>query len=162
MSNSGMSDSAYRPLPRTFSVLVGCTTLAILIQAVTAGMFVNQGGRDSWVSVHGVIADITWVIALITAIVGFRQVRRGHLRLWLGSLALFVLALVQTGIGHLISDGGMDSLIVVHVPLAMLIFAFAIWLSIATAQVRRGTAVSPYGDDASQPAREPFPTAYRR
>lgn len=157
-----MSNSEHGPLPRAFSVLVGCTTFAILTQAVTAGMFVNQDGRDSWVSVHGVIADVTWAVALATALVGFRQVRRGHLRLWLASVGLFVLVLAQTGIGHLISDGGMDSLIVVHVPMAMLVFALAIWLSVATAHARRGIPVVPYGDERSQPAHEPLPTAYRR
>ena len=40
---------------RTYAVLVGLTTLSILIQAVTAGLFVNQNGGapDAWTEVHG-------------------------------------------------------------------------------------------------------------
>lgn len=134
-----------------FLRLVGLTSLAVLVQAVTAGIFVNQEGRDSWVDVHGVIADVTWVLALVTAIVAFRRVRQVHRALWIGSAALFVLALAQTGIGHLITDGGMDGLIVVHVPLAMVIFGLTVWLSVTAARSRRhGSGPVPYGEEPAR------------
>lgn len=134
-------------LPKSFSALIGVSTTAILLQAVTAGVFVDQSGRDSWVTVHGVIADATWVTALLAAVVAFRQVRRAWPALWAASAALFLLALAQTGLGHLITDGGQDWLLAVHVPLAMVIFGLAIWLAVATARLRRGSPVDPYGAD---------------
>jgi heme A synthase len=127
-------------------VLVGLTSLGVLVQAVTAGLFVNQDGRDSWVDVHGVVADVTWVLALVTAAYAFHRLRRTHRTLFVGATALFVLALAQTGLGHLITDKGMDGLIVVHVPVAVLLFGLATWLSVATSRLRR-QAPDPYGPD---------------
>lgn len=140
-------------LPRWFAALVGVTALGIFLQAVTAGLFVNQDGRDGWVTVHGVIADATWVAALVTALVGVRSVRRSHPRLWWGAAALFVLVLAQTGLGHLITDGGQDGLIVVHVPLAFVVFGLTIWLSVVAARTRRDSALAtPYLDERQSTA----------
>lgn len=137
-------------VPKSLTILIGLTSSAILLQAVTAGVFVDQSGRDSWVTVHGLIADATWVLALVTAIVAFRSVRRARPELWVGSATLFVLALAQTGLGHLITDGGMDGLIVVHVPLAMIVFGLAIWLAVTAARPHR-FAVDPYGEAEHTP-----------
>lgn len=41
-------------------------------------------------SVHGVIADATWVLALITAGYAYRRVRPVRRDLWIGSAVLFV------------------------------------------------------------------------
>ena len=146
-------------VPRTFVRLVGLTAVGVLLQAVTAGVFVGQDGRDSWINAHGVIADVTWVLALVTAVYALRRVRpTGHRRLWIGSALLFVLALAQTGIGHLITDAGMDGLIVVHVPLAMLIFGLAAWLSHAAVTARRATSpVDPYGGAGTERTRSRTP-----
>lgn len=122
---------------RLLTGLVGGASAAVFLQAFSAGVFVDSAGRDSWITVHGVIADLTWVTALVTAVVAFRQLRRTHRRLWLGAATLFLLALAQTGIGHLITDEGMDGLVVVHIPLAMAIFGLAVWLSLTTARARR-------------------------
>lgn len=35
-------------VPKLFVRLVGLTAVAVLAQAVTAGAFVKQDGRDSW------------------------------------------------------------------------------------------------------------------
>ena len=142
------------PAPsRLFTLLIGATCSAILLQAITAGVFVNQDGRDSWVSVHGVIADVTWVVALAAAVVAFVRMRHTQRLLWRAAAVLFVLLLAQTGVGHLITDGGVDGLIVVHVPLAMLIFGLAVWLSVATARASRGadSPMEPYADEPAQP-----------
>jgi hypothetical protein len=40
-----------------------------------------------------------------------------------------VLALAQTGIGHLITDDGHDWLIAIHVPLAFVIFGLTSWIT---------------------------------
>ena len=51
-----------------------------------------------------------------------------------------VLLLVQTVLGHLITDVEADGLIGVHVPVALLVFGLAVWLSIRGAAVRRRSA----------------------
>lgn len=53
---------------------------------------------------------------------------------------LFVVTLIQTGIGHLITDKGMDWLIMVHVPLAFVVFAAAGYLSVWAIRVRHQVA----------------------
>jgi hypothetical protein len=120
-----------------FAALTGLTSLAIFLQAITAGQFVSQDGRDSWITAHGVIADVAWGLALITAIYGAVTVRRVVPRLVLAAAVLFVLTLAQTGIGHLITDQGQDGWIAVHVPLAFVIFGLTLWLSLRTALARR-------------------------
>jgi hypothetical protein len=144
------------------ALFVGALTLsatAVFLQAVTAGMFVSQDGRDSWVSVHGVIADVTWVAALIAAAVALARLRRVHHVLTIGSALLFVLTLGQTGIGHLITDKGMDGLIVVHVPLAVVIVAVATLLLVEVVRARRSLVpVEPYADEQPQD----LPVANRR
>lgn len=146
--------------PRAFAALVGLATLGIVVQAVTAGIFVNQEGRDGWVTVHGVVADVTWVSALAAAAYAVARMRRTHRRLTVAAAAFFVLLLAQTGIGHLITDKGMDGLIAVHVPLAVLLFGLAIWLAVASAHARRRVhpALDPY---AAEPAAEPLEVANR-
>ena len=122
---------------RTFAVLSALTTLAVLLQAVTAGQFVQREGQDSWVTVHGVIADASWVLALITAGYGFRKIRDTHRPLVRAAAALFVITLAQTGIGHLITDDGQDGWIAVHVPLAVVIFGLTGWLTLHAVRVAR-------------------------
>jgi hypothetical protein len=154
-----------RSLPPLFVVTLALATALVFLQAVIAGVFVNQDGRDSWVTVHGVVADATWVAALVAAVVGLLRVRRTRPTLAWGTAALFVLTLAQTGIGHLITDKGMDGLIVVHVPLAVLIFGLATWLMVDLGRVSRGggIAAEPYAAEprATQRA-NPLPVANDR
>jgi hypothetical protein len=147
-------------LPRTFIAALVLSSFGLLVQAVTAGLFVNQDGRDSWVSVHGVIADVTWASALVAACVGLARMRRSRPSLAYGATALFLLALAQTGLGHLITDRGMDALIVVHVPVAVVLFGLATWLLIGVARAHRvlPDVIDPYVDEAA----EPLPLANRR
>jgi heme A synthase len=139
----GMTTAATPTAPRgirLFNALVGVTTLGIFLQAITAGEFVSQKDRDGWIAVHDVIADITMVFALATALVGLVLVRSTDRILAWSSLVLLVLLLVQTMLGHLITDAKADGLIGIHVPLAFVIVALAVWLAIRGAQVRRRTA----------------------
>lgn len=126
---------------RVFAALTGLTSLAILLQGVLAGAFVDKDNEDSLITAHGVVADVSWGLALITTIVGWRVLHGRERRLLAGTAVLFGLTLAQTGIGHLITDGGHDSLIVVHVPLAMLVFGLTVWLSVRAAGLRRRLAV---------------------
>ncbi|MDQ2850769.1 MAG: hypothetical protein M3Y49_08545 [Actinomycetota bacterium] len=121
------------------------TSVAILVQAVTAGAFVNKTGSDTWVTAHGVIADASWVLALISAAIGWIWIRQATPRLAQWAIALFVLTLAQTGIGHLITDYGYDSLIAVHVPLAMIIFGLTVWITARAGRLHRVNTGQPAG-----------------
>jgi hypothetical protein len=119
------------------TALVWLTTVAIFCQAIIAGQFVSQDGRDGWITVHGVVADASWVLSLATVAVAFVTLRHHFPMLVRSAAALFVVTLLQTGIGHLITDSGMDWLITVHVPLAFVVFAVAGYLSVWAVRVRR-------------------------
>lgn len=122
------------------TVLVWITAVAIFCQAVTAGQFVAQGGKETWVEMHGVVADISWVLALISAGYAYFALRTHFPVLVRWSVVLFVATLAQTGIGHLITDLGMDWMVMVHVPLAFVVFAAAGYLSVWAVRVRRQVA----------------------
>ena len=122
---------------RPFSLLATLTSIAIFCQALTAGQFVSQDGKDSWITVHGVIADISWVMALITAGYAFKTLRASRPRMVVWCATLFVITLAQTGIGHLITDDGHDWLIGIHVPLAFIIFGLTTWISTKAIRLAR-------------------------
>jgi hypothetical protein len=122
---------------RLFNALIGVTTLGIFLQAITAGEFVSQEHRDGWITAHNIIADVTIVVALVTAVVGLVAVRATDRVLAWSGLVLFVLLLLQTVLGHLITDAEADGWIGVHVPLAFIIVGLAVWLSVRGALVRR-------------------------
>lgn len=138
-------------IPSLYAALLGLTTLAIFVQPITAGLFVNresQSNYDSLVTLHGVTADISWVLALVTASYALWKVRPFAPLIAWATAALFVTDIVQTGIGHLISDNGQDWLLYVHVPLAFVVFGLAIWLSVRSAMLRRQPPVA-YPDRGS-------------
>jgi hypothetical protein len=133
-------DSVSAGRVRAFFVLSTLTTLAIWFQGVTAGQFLSQD-NEAWVTTHGVIADASWVLALATAVVGFWGIRTVAPRLVMWAAALFVLALAQTGVGHLMTDYGKD-LVAVHVPLAMAVMGLTVWVTIRAARADRLVHVS--------------------
>jgi hypothetical protein len=123
---------------RDLKVLVGTmhlTLTLLLAQAILAGFFVsdvyskNKGG-DSLVTTHGVVADAVWVVALLATAYCVVKLHRSAPALMAMTGAYFVLALVETGIGHLISDdsllgisGNRNGLIAGHIPIAIVLFA---------------------------------------
>ncbi len=125
---------------RLFNALVGVTTLGIFVQAVTAGEFVSQENRDGWITAHDISGNATIVVALVTAVLGLVLVRATDRVLAWSALVLFVLLILQTVLGHLITDAKADGWIGVHVPLAFVIVALAVWLAVRGAQVRRRSA----------------------
>lgn len=125
---------------RPFNALVGVTTLGIFLQAITAGEFVSQKDRDGWITAHNIIANVTILVAVVVAVIGLVLVRTSDRILAWGGLALAVLLIIQVVLGHLITDAEADGWIGVHVPLAFVIVALAVWLSIRGAQVRRRSA----------------------
>jgi heme A synthase len=97
---------------------------------------VSQEGKDGWITVHGIVADASWVLSLITVGYAFFTLRRHFPVLIRLAVALFAVTLLQTGIGHLITEAGVDWLIAVHVPLAFVVFAVAGYLSVWAVRVR--------------------------
>jgi ABC-type uncharacterized transport system permease subunit len=122
---------------RVFSALVGLTSLAIFLQAITAGEFVSQKDRDGWINAHDVIANIVALLALATMIFAIVALRKYSRPLLIGTIALFVLVVIQTFLGHQITDNHQDWLIGIHVPLAFIIFGIAVWLPIQSVALRR-------------------------
>src|SRR5206468_10724919 len=113
----------------------------IFLQAVTAGQFVSQDHRDGWIAAHSVVGALAVLAALVTAIAALITMRRSAPSLTWGSVALFVLLVVQYVIGNFITEGHLDGWIGVHVPLAFVIFGLTIWLSIRASAARRASAV---------------------
>ncbi len=135
-----------QPSPSTlkwFSALVGLTSLAIFVQAVTAGEFVSQKNRDGWISAHDIVSDVVAVLALALAIFTIVRLRKASRPLLVGSIVLLVLVVIQIVLGHQITDNKQDWLIGVHVPLAFIIFGIAVWLPINAIALRRASAKTP-------------------
>ena len=116
-----------------FSALVGLASLAVLLQGLWAGIFLeHDGGRDDaggWIDVHARGGEVALVLAVAaTALALWRH--RSRRDLWIGSLALVVLLVIESYLGGLIRDDGKDNLTAVHVPLAMAIMAVSVWLPV--------------------------------
>ncbi len=93
----------------------------------------------------GLVADLSWVLALVTAVVGYPSIGRATPRLEYWAIALFVLTLAQTGLGHLITDYKDDWVIEVHVPLAMVIFGLTVWITVRAGRLHRVNIGAPAG-----------------
>jgi hypothetical protein len=114
-----------------FSALIGLTALAVLLQGLWAGIFLQHDGhRDDaagWIDVHAHGGEVAIGLAVVTTVVAVVWLRARR-DLWAGSALLVVLLVVEAYLGGLIRDEGKDVLTAVHVPLAMLIMAMAVWL----------------------------------
>jgi uncharacterized membrane protein len=141
-----MTTSSSPQHPRTsrlFAPLAGVTSVSILCQAVTAGQFFTEEGREAWIVVHNIVGYVTLVLAVATAVVGLRAFRKSAPSLGWASLALAVLVAVQLVIGHLITDAEQDGWIGVHVPLALVVFGLTGWLAVKSAALRRLRSTAP-------------------
>ncbi len=124
---------------RVFNMFAGITTLAVFLQAISAGLFMAL--RDSgggWVTTHQIVAYVAIVLAVVTAVIGIASLRASAPGLMWSAIALAVLLIAQTGIGQ--SLNAAPGLVAVHVPLAFIVFALTIWLSVRGAVVRRQLA----------------------
>jgi hypothetical protein len=122
-----------------FSVLTGLAGVAILLQGLWAGIFLEHDGArdaaDSWIDVHATGGEVAIALAALAAVAGFVQLRSRR-ELWIGALALTVLLILEAYIGGLIRDDGQDTLTAFHLPFAMALMALAVWLPLR-ATVRR-------------------------
>jgi hypothetical protein len=120
-----------------FVSLVGLTGLAVVLQGLWAGIFLeHDGGRDSaggWIDVHARGGDVAIVLALAAAVVAFVTMRARR-DLWIGGAVLVVVLILEAYIGGLIRDDSKDALTAVHVPLAMIIMGLVAWLSARAAR----------------------------
>ena len=123
-----------------FSALIGLAALAVLLQGLWAGIFLeHDGGRDqagSWIDVHARGADIAIVLAALAAVVAFWKLRERR-ELWIGSVVVVVLLVIESWLGGQIRDAGKDSLTALHVPLAMALMGLVVWLPFRAARLRR-------------------------
>jgi uncharacterized membrane protein len=125
-----------------YSALIGISALAVLLQGLWAGIFLEHDGhRDaasSWIDVHARGADVALLFAVLATVYAFWK-RRARTDLWIGGFVFSVLIVVESYIGGLIRDDSKDTLTAVHVPLAMAIMALAVWLPVrarSTSSVR--------------------------
>lgn len=121
-----MTDVDVRPVTRglgALRVLIGINGLAILAQALFAGMFL--GGDAAMKDVHGMGAFVVHAagLGLLVVAVLYWRPWRGSGFPALASLVLFLAGLVQ-------SMTGGSGATAVHVPLGMAMFGLTVWLGV--------------------------------
>ena len=126
-------ETASRGTARTtlFSALTGLASLAVLLQGLWAGIFLEHDGRrddaGGWIDVHARGGEVALVLAVAATVVALWR-HRPRKDLWIGSLALVVLLVLESYLGGLIRGDSKDTLTAVHVPLALAIMAVSVWL----------------------------------
>ncbi|WP_236793718.1 hypothetical protein [Amycolatopsis sp. GM8] len=125
-------DHALKSAPG-FTVLNGLVLLGVLFQGVSAGLFMGRLGT-AWVHVHQITAVAMALVALAAAILAIVTLRRRPV-LVAQSVGLFVLLVVETGLGE--AAGDRHSLVAAHVPVAILITALSAYLTVAAARPSR-------------------------
>src|ERR1700749_5131513 len=112
------SPSQLRTHDPLFSALVGLAAIAILLQAVWAGIFIrSEKANDAhWVDVHARGADVAIALAMLALAVAIWRLRSRR-DLIIGSAVLVVLLIAEAYIGGLIGDH--EALEVIHFPLAL-------------------------------------------
>jgi len=125
--------SATRARSRLFSALIGLSAVAVLLQGLWAGLFVQEGQdyKDSWVGVHARGADLAIALAVVATVVALVKLRSRR-DLVVGSIAFVVLLVLEAYLGGLIGDHA--GLTAVHFPLAMALMGLAVWLPVRAAR----------------------------
>ena len=122
-----------------FAALVGISALAVLLQGLWAGIFLEHDGeRDaasSWIEVHARGGEVALAFAALATAYAIWK-RRSRRDLWLGGIAFTVLLALEAYIGGLIADESKDTLTAVHIPIAMALMGLAVWLPVRAAQDR--------------------------
>jgi hypothetical protein len=113
-----------RPHP-VWSALVGLTTLGVLLQGLWAGLFLRPDAGGPWYSIHQHGGEATVTLAALATIAAALWLRTRR-DLLVGTALLLVLLVAEYFLGR----AGEGSL-VLHLPLALLIMAVAVWLPMA-------------------------------
>lgn len=123
---------------RAFSVLTGLAALAVLLQGLWAGMFLEHDGQrdaaSSWIDVHATGGEVAIALAALATLWALFRLR-GRRDLVVGAAVLTILLVLEAYLGGLIRDDGKDALTPVHIPLAMLLMGIAVWLPFRAARV---------------------------
>jgi hypothetical protein len=128
---------------KAISAIVGILSLGVLVQAVTGGIFAREPRHKGLINAHSAIAYLVAVLALAVVVVGYVmwRGRTGGQVVMAEAVALFVMIVVQIGIGQKIGDlgkgGTHPGLLALHIPLALLIFGLSVHLSTFVANIRR-------------------------
>ncbi len=117
-----------RPHP-VWSALVGLTTAGVLLQGLWAGLFLRPDAGGPWYSVHQHGGEATVTLAALATIAAALWLRTRR-DLLVGTALLLVLLVAEYFLGRA-GDGSLA----LHLPLALLIMAVAVWLPMAA---RRG------------------------
>ena len=130
---------AARPgLFQALRIVAMLTGTSVLIQAFFAGrgLFIDTDNID----IHGILGNVTFLLALIQAGLAIFAGLRGRLRTMLiaTSLLLLALVIVQLGLGYSGRDGGEPA--AWHVPNGVLIFGLTVGINSALARSRVGPA----------------------
>lgn len=130
---------AGQPGRALYSALIGLTALAVLLQGLSAGIFLEHDGKRnaaaSWIDVHARGADVAIVLAGLATVVAFARLRARR-DLWLGTAVLTVLLVLESYLGGLIREQTKDTLTAVHVPLALALMGLVVWLPLGARQHR--------------------------
>jgi len=130
-TDAALDLSTARPRSALYGALIGLAALLVLLQGLWAGIFLeHDGARDAgsgWIDIHARGADVAIVLGIAATIVAFVKLRERR-DLWIGSAVFVVLLILESYLGGLIRDQSKDVLTAVHVPLAMGIMGFAVWL----------------------------------
>jgi uncharacterized membrane protein len=121
---------------KAFGVLVGLTSLVVLLQGLWAGIFLEHPGKapsGTALDLHSAGGSLATVLALAAVVVASLRLR-GRRDLWVGSVVLFLLLAVEVMLGQLIHDSHKHALTAVHVPLAMVLMAICVWLPLRSAR----------------------------
>jgi hypothetical protein len=125
--------------PVAYTVLVGLTSVVVLLQGLWAGIFLEHDGRrdkaTTALDLHSAGASLAVLLALVAVVVATMRLRARRDLLW-GTVALFVLLLVEMAVGQLIRDSDQDTLTAVHVPLAMVLMGLCVWLPLRARAAR--------------------------
>jgi uncharacterized membrane protein len=123
-----------------YNVLISLCALAVLLQGLWAGIFLEHDGRRDdaagWIDVHARGGEIALALAVLAAIVAVVRLRSRR-DLWIGSVILVVLLAVEAYLGGAIRDDGRDVLTAAHVPLALIIMALVVWLPVRSGHPAR-------------------------
>lgn len=125
-----------------FAALAGLTALAVLLQGLWAGIFLEHDGKrdaaTSWINLHARGGEVALVLAAITTMFAVWKLRTRR-DLWIGGAILTVLLILESYLGGLIVDNSKYTLTAVHVPLGMAIMGLVIWIAV---RIRVGTKVA--------------------
>ena len=116
---------------RLFSTLIAVAALAVLLQGLWAGIFLEHDGErdaaEKWINVHARGGEVALALAALATLVAFLKLRQRR-DLWIGSAALTALIVLESYLGGMIVDQSKDTLTAVHVPLAMALMGLVVWL----------------------------------